>query len=443
MELNIKQYWLNIKNSLWFIPTLMAISAIVLAFGFLRLDNYIMYKNFPVKWLIYGGQGDGARSVLSTIASSMVAIAGVTFSITLVALTMASSQFGPRLLRNFISDKGNQFVIGTFISTFIYSLIVLLSIQGSGNEVFVPKISVIFAFLLAILSLGVIIYFIHHVSTSIQADFIIKSSYNELKKAMGDFFLDEKDNVADSCSSDSLGAEKAEYILFTKMYFNDSGFVQDMNYVGAFKWAERNDALIEWLTYPGSFATVHHVFAVVHHRSLLPSKAEQNLRNLIVTGVRRTPNQDILFPLRQIVEVGVRALSPGINDPHTTITCIQWIGVALSDISKKEFGSTVLCDKNKNIRVIKKQITYQDIVNTCFDQIRLYAKSNIYVALELLDAIKKPLQITKNQELRNVLQTKAADIYLENIEHWNEKQNQEVERSYLEIMQLDQPTMIH
>lgn len=442
MLISIKQYWINIKNSLWFLPTMMAISAVVLALGFIKLDEYVKNKNFPLEWLMYSGHGEGARSVLSTIASSMVTIAGVTFSITLVALTLASSQFGPRLLRNFTSDKGNQFVIGTFISTFIYSLIVLLNIQGSGNNASVPKISVVFAFLFAILSLGILIYFIHHVSISIQADFIIKSSYNDFKKVIDEYLLDESDSVGEMKDSDSLEQVKAEYVLLTKVYFNDSGFIQNVNYEGACRWAEKNNAIIEWLNYPGSFATIHHVLAIVYHNSALPHKAEQQIRKFMVTGVRRTPNQDLLFPLRQIVEVGVRALSPGINDPHTTISCIQWMGAALSDLAKKKFNSSILYDSNKNIRVIKKQISYQDIVDTCFDQLRLYAKSNVYVVVEILETIKKSLQITKSQDLRKVLNTKAADIYNETIEHWDEKQKLKIEKSYLEIIQLNEPIVV-
>lgn len=442
MEVRIRQYWFNIRNSLWFLPTIMAISATMLAFGFLELDNHITYKDFPIGWFIYGGQREGARSVLSTIASSMVTIAGVTFSITLVALTMASSQFGPRLLRNFISDKGNQFVIGTFIATFIYSLIVLLNIGGSGEEVFIPKISVVFAFLLAVLSLGVLIYFIHHVTTSIQADYIIKSSFNDFIRLTNTYLLKEDENIEQVDSTSSLKQVRSEYLLSTDIFFFNSGFIQSVDYQGACKWAEKNNLVIEWLVFPGSFVTVYQRFSIVHHKSSLPQKAEQQLQDFIAIGYQRTPNQDLLYSLKQIVEVGVRALSPGINDPHTAITCIQWIGAAMSELSKKKFDSPVLNDKNGSFRVIKKQITYQDIADTCFDQLRLYARSNVYVVMEMLFAIKRTLRITNHKEFGKALQEKAEDLYHETIQQLDGPQKRAIEKTHREIMQLYQQIMM-
>lgn len=412
MDSKLKQYWYNIKSSLWFLPALMALVAFGLAFSFIELDSRINYEKFPVAWFIYGGQREGARSVLSTIASSMVTISGVTFSITLVALTMASSQFGPRLLRNFIADKGNQFVIGTFIATFIYSLIVLLTIRGTGEEEFIPKISVIFAFLLAIFSLGVIIYFIHHVTTSIQADYVIKSSYYEFISIARDSFL-EKEEGRPLSYSDELEKIKNEYGNSTQVCFHGSGYIQSIDYENSCTWAEKNNVVIEWLVYPGLFATIHDVFAVVYHNTAFPEDSAGKLQNSIVITYQRSPNQDLLFSLKQITEVGVRALSPGINDPHTAVTCIQWLGAALSELSKKSFDTPVLTDKNKMVRVLRKQITFQMIVDTCFDHLRLYAKPNMYVTAEMLIAIEKPLSQTKNKEFQQILKEKATTIYLE------------------------------
>ncbi len=247
MEIQLKQHWFNIKNSLWFLPTLMALSAVIIAFGLLELDSTITYEDLPISWFVYGGQFDGARLVLSTIASSMVTIAGVTFSITLVALTMASAQFGPRLLRNFISDKGNQFVIGTFISTFIYSLIVLLAIRGSENDEFLPKISVVIAFLFAVFSLGGIIYFIHHVTTSIHADYVIKESYNDFKEVIKEYLLDQDEPCADISYTAQMKKVQVEYMLSTNCCFHISGYIQSVDYEGACAWAEKHGVVVEWL----------------------------------------------------------------------------------------------------------------------------------------------------------------------------------------------------
>jgi uncharacterized membrane protein len=441
MEIKLKQYWFNIKNSLWFLPAIMAMIAIVLAFILIEVDNHISYDNFPMDWFVYGGQREGARSVLSTIASSMVTIAGVTFSITLVALTMASSQFGPRLLRNFTSDRGNQFVIGTFISTFVYSLIILLSIRSSDTNSFVPKISVVFAFLLAIFSLGVIIYFIHHVTVSIQADYVIKSSYNDFKKVADSYLLNEKETTEDVSLQQQLKKAKNEFSKSTEVCFHTTGYIQSIDYSRACTWAQENDAVLEWLVYPGMFASIYEAFVMVHYKKELPDDTKEQLSKLIVIAYQRTPNQDLLFSLKQIVEVGVRALSPGTNDPHTATACIQWIGAALSEIANKKFGTPLVKDDNDNIRLFIKQITYGNIVDTCFDQLRLYAKSNIYVTAELLCAIKKPLQITKSRVFQKALHEKAEDVFREIRQAHQDYHLQKIETLYREIMQLHQQTV--
>lgn len=161
-------YWEDIRSSFWFVPTLMAAASAVLAMCNIYLDHTL-----PESWRgngwIYSGGAEGARAVLSVIASSMITVAGVVFSITIVALTLASSQFGPRLLRTFMRDTANQVVLGTFIATFLYCLLVLRTIRGLDEREFVPHLSVTVGVLLGVASLGVLIYFIHHVSVSIQA----------------------------------------------------------------------------------------------------------------------------------------------------------------------------------------------------------------------------------------------------------------------------------
>ncbi|GAB3197050.1 DUF2254 domain-containing protein [Pontibacter aydingkolensis] len=413
----------------------MALSAAVIAFGMIRLDNSLTYEDLPFDWFLYGGQREGARSVLSTIASSMVSIAGVTFSVTLVALTMASSQFGPRLLRNFIADKGNQFVIGTFISTFVYSLIVLLTIRGTGDDEFVPKISVVLAFLVAVFSLGVLIYFIHHVSTSIQADYVIKSSYGDFQKILAESTRSEEKEEQESFQ-EAVKKAQTEGKLQTEMRLHTSGYVQRMDYGGSCTWAQEHNVVLEWLVYPGLFATVHHPYARVYHQAALPEKAADQLQALVRIDYQRTPNQDLLFPLKQIVEVGVRALSPGINDPHTAVTCLHWLGAALTDIATVQLQEPTLRDKNGIVRVIRRQFGYQAIVDVCFDHFRVYAKSNMYVAAEVLRALKKPLTLTKNSEYRQALKHMAEALYGESLQEHGEKVSQVMETDYREIMKL-------
>ena len=163
MKLRLQSSWESLRTSFWFIPAVMTFVAIVLSFLLVYVDRRIGPET-EVFGFIYSGGPEGARLVLSTIAGSMITVAGVTFSITIVALTLASSQFGPRLLRNFMHDTGNQVTLGTFIATFVYCLLVLRTVHTVEGEDFVPSISVAVAIFLALAGIAVLIYFIHHVS---------------------------------------------------------------------------------------------------------------------------------------------------------------------------------------------------------------------------------------------------------------------------------------
>ncbi|MBN3923349.1 DUF2254 domain-containing protein [Nostoc sp. NMS4] len=185
----------GLRSSYWFVPLLITGAAIALAFFMLRLDltgeSGLMEKS-GLK--IYTGGGDSALTLLSTIASSMITVACTVFSVTLVALTLASQQFGPRVLRNFMQDIRFQFVLGTFIATFIYCLLVLRSVHTDGKQPFVPKISITVAILLAIASIAVLIYFIHHASTSIHAWHIIREISDELESNIDYVFSENLGN---------------------------------------------------------------------------------------------------------------------------------------------------------------------------------------------------------------------------------------------------------
>ncbi|MEG4227964.1 DUF2254 domain-containing protein [Microcoleus sp. N9_B2] len=186
-NVKLSKLWDSLHSSYWFIPTLMALGSIILAIAMLTLDRTGNIPNW--RW-IYTGGTDGARSVLSSVAGSTISVVATAFSITIVALQLASSNFCPRLLRNFMQDTGNQIMLCTFIGTFIYYLVVLRTIHAEGEEysLFVPQLSVTVGTGLAIASIGVLIYFIHHASTIIQASHVITQVSGDLDKALDRLF---------------------------------------------------------------------------------------------------------------------------------------------------------------------------------------------------------------------------------------------------------------
>ncbi|TDB67400.1 DUF2254 domain-containing protein [Arundinibacter roseus] len=402
--------WKKIVSSLWFVPTLMTLSSIFAAAGLLWVDDTITYSKLPFQGFLYGGDKEGARAVLSTIASSMVSLAGVTFSITLVALTLASSQFGPRLLRNFISDKGNQVVIGTFISTFSYSLLVLLMIGGTGKEEFIPKISVVFAFLLSIVSLGVLIYFIHHMASSIQAESVITSSFKALEEAIHNFMQKDRSVTASISRNDARSTVQAKKQWVIPVQATHTGFLQTINFEEISEWASENDLVVDIRVQVGDFVSIHELIAYLLSYKHLNPELTKKATSFFTIGSRRTPVQEIDFSIKQIVEVAVRALSPGINDPHTAMTCIGYLGAGLSLVAKKNFPPIVEMDRNEDIRLIKKSYTYHGVVGACFNQIQIYATSNIYVLEEMLLSIRKVMPLVKHEEFKAALIEKSESL---------------------------------
>jgi uncharacterized membrane protein len=164
-----------LKGSLWFIPTLLVLGAFALAFVTVVVDRRFEGSRAQATWFLFGVGAEGARGVLSAIAGSIITVTGVVFSITIVALQLASTQYSPRVLRTFLEDRANQVVLGVFIATFTYSLLILRTVRGESDDLdaFVPSISVSTALLLGIVSVGLLIFFINHIAQSIRASVII------------------------------------------------------------------------------------------------------------------------------------------------------------------------------------------------------------------------------------------------------------------------------
>lgn len=408
MRERLRDIILTIKESLWFIPTVMSFSAMMLAFLLIEVDSYISYDDLPARWFLYAGNRSGARSVLSTIAASMATIAGVTFSMTLVTLTLASSQYGPRLLRKFITDKGNQMVLGTFVATFVYSLIVLLTIKESDDTSFIPKFSILFGFLLAVYSLGVLIYFIHHAAASIQAENVIRTSFNDLIDAVEKFMVDKQaDDLSLEKVLKNINLDNCEQQTIRCL---NSGYLQRINYKLICQWAAENDAVVRLLVKTGDFCTVLEPQFYLYHRGKLPENWKEEIEDWFELGSKRTPVQEIRFSIKQIVEVAVRALSPGINDPHTAISAIHYLGAVLVTIGTRYFRSIVIKDKKQNIRIIERENSFGELLDACFDHLRVYARSNIFVATEMLMAIEKASRHTIHRQMQEALRQKASLI---------------------------------
>ncbi|MEH2297309.1 DUF2254 domain-containing protein [Nostoc sp.] len=379
----------GLRSSYWFVPLLITGAAIALAFFMLTLDSTgksgVMEKS-GLK--IYTGGADSALTLLSTIASSMITVAGTVFSVTLVALTLASQQFGPRVLRNFMQDTRFKFVLGTFIATFIYCLLVLRTIHTDAQQPFVPKISITVAILLAIASILVLIYFIHHASTSIHAWHIIREISDELEsnidyvfsENLGYSHLEHKRQLVEEITT---GFEQQAYPILA----TGSGYIRAIDYDRLMNIAKSKDLLLHLKHRPGKFIVRGSKLIRVFPFERGNQKLTKEINQAFILGRERTAFQDVEFSIKQLVEIAIRAISPAVNDPFTAIRCIDQLCVALCRLTQRELPSPYWYDDNDQLRLIANPVTFAGLVDDAFHQIRQYGRQEVAVTIRLLEAI--------------------------------------------------------
>jgi uncharacterized membrane protein len=384
------KYWDRIRSGFWFVPGVMTGGAIALALAIVALDESTAVADWMVEqsWAYTGG-AEGASLVLSTIAGSMITIAGVVFSMTLVALSLASSQLGPRLLRNFMRDTRNQVVLGTFVATFVYCLLVLRTIRRAAEAVFVPHLSVTIGVLLAIVSLGVLIYFIHHVSISIQADEVVARVSAELIGGIDRLFPESMGHGAPRPPDILAGAGlPAAFDREARpVGSDDDGYLQSIDQQALMALAKHENAVFRLERRPGQYVVMGCPLVTVWPGDRVTDSLEELINSAFILGHQRTAAQDIEFPIHQLVEIAVRALSPGINDPFTAITCVDRLGSALHRLAQREMPSPFRLDEEDRLRMVAPAVTFPEIVNGSFGPIRQYARSSSVVTIRLLESI--------------------------------------------------------
>ncbi len=367
----------------------MASLAVMLAVGGVELDKFMAEGWLQHLGWIYSGGAEGASLLLGTVAGSMIAIAGTVFSMTLVALSLASSQLGPRLLRNFMRDTANQVVLGTFVATFVYCLLVLRTIRRVDEVAFVPHLAVSIGVLLAIVSIGVLIYFIHHVSVSVQADEVVAQVGREMVDGIDRLFPGHLGKPASEASSAT--GEASLPAAFARearpVGALEDGYLQQIAAEALMDLAAEKDLLLRLECRPGHYLVKDRPIVMVWPADRVTESLVEEVNAAFVFGDQRTATQDVEFSFHQLVEIAVRALSPGINDPFTAIACVDRLGSGLCRLAERDIPSGHRFDAHGRLRLVAPESSFADIVDTSLNQIRQSARSNPAVAIRMLDAI--------------------------------------------------------
>ncbi|MEJ2007501.1 MAG: DUF2254 domain-containing protein [Acidobacteriota bacterium] len=405
MQVRLSNLWYRMRGSYWFVPALLVVMAVALAFVTTALSAGLRWQAWgPLQW-IYSGGPEGARTIFSTIAASMITVAGVVFSITIVALTLASSQFGPRLLVNFMRDTTNQVVLGIFIATFIYCLLAMRTVRSIPEHSFVPYLSVAFALALALVNVGVLIFFIHHVSNSIRAENVIAAVSEDLNQAVERLIRKRSDEAEPPAGAPARPENFEEQSCL--MNAAKSGYLQAIDVDTLVHRATEHDLILHVKTRPGDFVVEGSCLLSAWPSERLTEEIYNSLTSPFILGGERTSEQDIEFSIHQLVEVALRALSPGINDPHTAMNCIDWLGASLCRLADKYDPSPYRYGEQGRLRVILTPVTFAGLTNAAFDQIRQYGRTSVAVTLRLLETITTVTEHTRQPEMCQALRRHA------------------------------------
>ena len=410
MKLPIASPWRReqLRTNLWLVPMLEVAAAIGLYAATHAIDVAAQNGSLRLPSFVIVVTADAGRQILTTLAAAVITVVGVVFSIMIVTLTLASTQFGPRMLRNFIRDRGTQLTLGTFVATFVYSTLVLISIApGRGNRQFVPDLSITVSVALVTVSLAVLIYFIHHIATMIQLPQVIASIARDLSRAI---------DVESRRNGDTIEAGPAVAVLLERIETEGgsvpapaSGYLQFVALDALVGLAAASGAVIQLHQRPGHFIVAGHPMATVWPAQAAPS-VSRALARAHITGPYRTLAQDLAFAVDQLVEIAIRALSPAVNDTFTALTCIDWLGEGLCKATSRWHPVRVHRDRDGHVRVITAHLRYERLVGRAFEKIRQAGRGMPAVLMRQLEALARIMRETTEPPQRELLLAQAAMI---------------------------------
>jgi uncharacterized membrane protein len=382
-----QNYWRRLTATLWFIPSVLTLGGAVLGLLLVSFDYYFDTRidSFSKFWEV---QPSGARDMLAVVAGSMMTVAGTVFSITIVALTLASTQFSPRILRNFMRDAGNQVVLGVFVGIFAYCIVVLRTIREGGNEStnFVPTIAVALGVILGLVGVGFLIYYIHHIGTSIQATSIISQIADETVSEIERNFLLEYD----SKQADAQVIIGLSTMNWHKIPSAETGYVQNADTSALIELADKYDLIVQMRRRVGEF-TIKELPLLQISTKNADFKIDKSLiaefNEAYDIGDFRTVQGDIAFGIRQIVDISLKALSPAINDTTTGISCIDYLTAIMVCLAKRPSPPPLQFVSDK-LRLVNNPQRFEDYFDLAINQLRQNSAGNVAIILRLLNLVE-------------------------------------------------------
>lgn len=380
----LKVVWVPIRDSLWFVPGVFTAVATVLAAATMTAERRgWLWAGDPPGW-VYQGSAEGARELLGTITGSLITVTGVIFSVTIVAVQLASTQYTPRVLRNFSADRGNQMVLGIFIGTFTYSVLLLRTIRSPDGEgePFVPRLAVTIAVVLLIGSIVTLIYFIHHVAREIQVTAILDRVAKETMGNVHQLFPEHIGHADETPPDDPQRPEPPAFVVSSAR----AGYLHAVDEDRLFELGERRRVVIGMEPKIGDFVLQGAPLASVWTEGAVDDELGEAIRRAFAVGPERTPQQDVEFGIIQMSDIAVKALSPSINDPTTAVRCIDRLAEILT-----EFGARRPPEPRRTrdgaVRFVARYTTFDQAVKVAYDDIRHFGAPIPLIAERLIEVL--------------------------------------------------------
>ncbi|QDT64346.1 DUF2254 domain-containing protein [Calycomorphotria hydatis] len=413
----IENFWRTVTNGFWFVPGIFLVVGITLGILAPEFDR-LFGGELPSKVEV---SATTARATLTTICGAMFTVTGIVFSTTIVALSITSGQLGPRLLRNFMRQMITQVTLGICLATSTYCLVLLPHVDKVEDGVFVPHISISIAGILSIATLVTIVIFIHRVAYSMQAQNVVADVSADLNASIQRLF---PSNMGDTLNSGEKGKAESEErkeqwktvwskfdeVETLKITSSKDGYLQAIDHERLFHFADLHDICIRILARPGDYVSDQQPFADLKQEQHIDNRDLLPLRNAFITGNIRTTQQDVECAIDEVVEIALRALSPGINDPFTAMTCIDFLSSSLRRFVGQQQESGLRYGPEEQLRLITRPREFSSILEACFNQIRQNSVGNVAVAIRLLEAISSIAECTDKSNHRYALAQQAMMI---------------------------------
>ena len=419
MTAELRWFWTRLNANYWFYPASFSVLAAGLAALCIHLDRSGLAESMNDAGWFIPARPESASNMLQVIASSMISVASTVFAITITAVVYASGSYGPRLLTNFMEDRGNQLSLATFIGTFVYALWVLRTVRAEDESPsavegvattlpgFVPQISLLVAYTLMAISVAVLVFFLNHIPSGIRINTVLKGIGQRLVEAIEDTYPDR-----------TGGDEPAERPRGPPVLAHGIGYVQFIEFDDLAEIADRRSCRLVLQVRTGDF--VHRGMALlemcegIDPRNQAPTREDdgaaagaetlaEEIRNCFTLGASRTPSQDAEFLMDELVEIGLRALSPGINDPFTAITSLHWLGAATAEIGQRRLHKDICSDEREDCPVIPLKDDFHHYLNRGFGAIRSAVATSPIAANVMLETLKNAADTIDDPERRALL----------------------------------------